>query len=202
MGRIDSLLLNTAASATAHSFPLFFPLSTLSFFSSPHILFSPSPLTPSVHILTGSRAVQAGRRPNKIPELISRYRDGPKPTPSSLYPVHPVHPTTLHPLHPHIYEDISLHHQFLIFLYVLVLLPADICFPSRRFQRGTRQYRLMLQGRRQNHRKIFAVSRRKPRQLLGEILGGNGINLAGGRALRPPRGHLSKGPPHCTSITV
>ena len=28
--------------------------------------------------------------------------------------------------------------------------------------------------------------------------GENGINLAGARALRPPRGHLSKGPPHCT----
>ena len=42
---------------------------------------------------------------------------------------------------------------------------------------------------------VIAVSQGKPRQLWGEIFWGNGINLAGGRALRPPRGHLSKGPP-------
>ena len=120
MGRIDSLLLNTAASATAHSFPLSFPSPHFPFPYFPPlpplpIPFSPSPLTPSVHILTGSRAVQAGRRPNKIPQLISRYRDGPSPPP---------HPSTLSilstlpPAPSSSYMRIYfLDHDFLIFLY-------------------------------------------------------------------------------------
>ena len=151
MGRIDSLLLNTAASATAHSFPLSFPSPHFPFTYFPPlpplpIPFSPSPLTPSVHILTGSRAVQAGRRPNKIPQLISRYRDGPSPPPHpSTLSILSTLPSSLFIL---IYENIFPYIMIHSYSCILVLLPAAICsmIVSRGFQRGTRQHRLIMQG--------------------------------------------------------
>ena len=142
MGRIDSLLLNTAPQPLPHSFPLFFPppLSPLSFSPSPlsfHSLLPlpPHPLCSYLNRISGGTGWGGGLTRSR---LISRYRDGPSPPP---------HPSTLPILSTRLPVPIIISSS-----YILDLLPAayKICFPSMivsgRFKRDREQYRLILQG--------------------------------------------------------